>query len=269
MAFFLKQFFHQGNSLFVTEFGHSVVENSKTVGPWSREVYFLHLVTKGYCEFSGFRVNEGQTFLVSKGLRHSFTVSDNYEHYWIGFGGDAADDLFKIFGLSARPHRLFFVENADFAETLFSAALQKLQNDGINTPESIAFSVLTALLPLLKKEKFSQMRKGINYAEKAEQFIKTNYAYPLRLEDIAKEIHLTEKYMYRLFLARFGISPQKFLLKTRMEAAADLFKKTDMTVKEVANSVGYNLLTSFSKAFSKYHGISPTLFKKGIISTKN
>lgn len=262
MSAFLKQFFPQNHKLFVTEFGHSIKKEKTAVGPWSREIYILHFVVKGTCEFSGFTANQGQAFLISQGLRHSFTVSEDYEHYWIGFNGYAVKELFAFFQLESAPHQLYFVENTEFAEILFSNTLKKLTADDAGTPESIVLSLLTAFLPLLKTESRADLRRETNYAEKVQKFIQTNYANPLRMADIAKEIHITEKYMYRLFLNRFGMPPQKFLLKTRMEAAKNLLMQTDLTIKEVASSVGYSSLPSFSKAFSDFYLKSPSAFKK-------
>ena len=51
------------SKIYVTEFGYSKHKKSKTVGPWTRKIYILHLVVKGYCEFSGFRAEAGRRFL--------------------------------------------------------------------------------------------------------------------------------------------------------------------------------------------------------------
>lgn len=254
---FLKHFFSQDTDFFVTEFGHSELKSSKTVGPWSREIYILHFVVKGYCDFSGFRVEEGQAFFISKRLVHSFTVSDNYEHYWIGFSGNCIKYIFEKFNLKITPHQLFYVENPDFAETLFSEAKSKFSQDDIATPHSIALSVLMAMLPMLKEKLASANKSREKYAEQVQNLILTNYAHPIKMSELAKEIHVTEKHMYRLFVNRFGISPQKFLLKTRMETAKKLLTETDLTIKEVSNSVGYTSLPSFSKSFSNWFKTTP------------
>jgi transcriptional regulator GlxA family with amidase domain len=68
--------------------------------------------------------------------------------------------------------------------------------------------------------------------------------------------------MYRLFVERFNISPQRFLVKTRMEAARDLLQKCNLSVTETASAVGYASVFVFSKTFSNYFGISPSSYKK-------
>ena len=261
MSIFLKHFFQTDKPLFVCEFGHSERKESKAVGPWSRGFYLLHFVARGYVEFSGFRAEAGQAFLISKERMHSFTVSPHYEHFWIGFSGNAVASIFEGLGLEHTEHQLFCVEHPAYIQAIFASALEKLEDQSTQSPNAIALSALLSLLPMLKSEKQIQTMHRIDYAERAYLMIKNNYMYPLKMEDIAKEIHLSEKYMYRLFLKRFGLSPQQFLRKTRMEVAKELLKKQGMTVTEVAHAVGYSTLPIFSKAFTAYHGISPSALK--------
>jgi AraC-like DNA-binding protein len=105
------------------------------------------------------------------------------------------------------------------------------------------------------------MPSKINYAERVQLFIENNYIYPIKMIDIAKELHLSEKYMYRLFKEKFHIPPQKYLLKTRMESARTLLTRQHLSVKEVAHSVGYTSLPAFTKAFSHYWGQPPSFLK--------
>lgn len=247
--------------MFVTEFGHSMHRCSKSVGPWSREIYILHFVVRGYCDFSGFRAEEGQAFFISREHLHAFTISDDYEHYWIGFMGNSVKKLFSAFSLTSDSHQLFFVENPAFAKALFSLTEEKLQNSEADSPESFVLSLLTAMLPLLTREKQSVTVRKINYAEQTKLFIEANYAYPIKMIDIANALHLSEKYMYRIFKEKYAIPPQRFLLKTRMEAARVLLMHNNISIKETAYAVGYTSLPAFSKVFSKYHGVSPSLFR--------
>lgn len=261
MPTFLKHFIQKDRHLYATEFGHSRHANPKTVGPWSREMYILHFVVRGYCDFSGFRAEAGQAFLIAKGQLHSFAISHDYEHYWIGIAGDAIEEIFASFQIRCHSHQLFFVENADYLKGLFSATLETLRGPDPEAADSLVLSVFSAMLPLLQSEKLSPMPQKINYAEKVRIFIEANYIYPIKMAHIAEEIHLSEKYMYRLFLNRYGLSPQRFLLQTRMENAGHLLTQEQLSVKEVAYTVGYTSLPAFSKAFTGYFGVSPLAYR--------
>jgi len=61
----------------------------------------------------------------------------------------------------------------------------------------------------------------------------------------------------RMFVANFGISPQVYHQRLRMEHACRLFEEQQMTVKEVAYQMGYRHPNDFSRAFKKLMGKSP------------
>jgi AraC family transcriptional regulator of arabinose operon len=262
MAYRVKHFLCEERPLFVSELGHSSYKESKRVGPWSRAIFILHLVVRGYADFSGFRAEAGQVFLIAKDRLHSFTTSEDYEHYWIGFGGETVGTLFAAFGIEHREHKLFRVEDADFAKSLFSLAMERASRESDEGGETAVLSVLAALLPLLRSGKMSAAPHKTDYAERALLFIKNNYMYPIKMEDISKELYISEKYMYRLFLDRFHVSPQKYLKATRMRVAKELLLQGALSVAEIAQSVGYASLSVFSKVFKEYYGESPSAARK-------
>ena len=159
---------------------------------------------------------------------HTFTTSPDYEHYWIGFDGEEIDALFRSLGLEYNSHQVFCVENFDFAKTLFTETRKRMDNEKTEKGRALVLSTLLSVLGLLRTGTETKTPKKINYAEKAATLIKNNYMYQLRMSDVARELHLTEKYLYRLFMDRFGISLQQFLIKTRMEKAYELLKIFDM-----------------------------------------
>ncbi|MDN6039954.1 MAG: helix-turn-helix transcriptional regulator, partial [Lactobacillus sp.] len=55
--------------------------------------------------------------------------------------------------------------------------------------------------------------------------------------------------------------PQKYLMKLRMEAAKKELTSTTHNLKEVAKKVGYGDEFTFSKAFKRYSGVSPNVFR--------
>ena len=54
-----------------------------------------------------------------------------------------------------------------------------------------------------------------------------------------------------------GTSPIKYLTDWRMHLAAELLATTDLGVTAVAHRVGYEAEEAFSRAFKRYHGLSP------------
>ena len=60
-----------------------------------------------------------------------------------------------------------------------------------------------------------------------------------------------------------GMSPNDYIRKIRMEAAAELLLTTNMTAAEIAYKVGFEDQYYFSKSFKKYFGLPPSQYRRG------
>jgi hypothetical protein len=60
------------------------------------------------------------------------------------------------------------------------------------------------------------------------------------------------------FKSVFGVSPTQLLFRLRMQKATNLLLETPLTIKEIADQLGYERQHDFAKAFRKYAGRSPT-----------
>ena len=59
-----------------------------------------------------------------------------------------------------------------------------------------------------------------------------------------------------------GRSPIRYLAEWRMHLAADLLATTDLGVFAIARRVGYDSEEAFSRAFKRYHGLSPAHWRE-------
>ena len=66
----------------------------------------------------------------------------------------------------------------------------------------------------------------------------------------------------RVFHASYGISPKQYLLKLKMDKAAQMLVSTEMPVALIAEALGFEDQHVFSRAFKKYWGVSPMLYRK-------
>lgn len=79
---------------------------------------------------------------------------------------------------------------------------------------------------------------------------------------VSHKLNLSRSYLYNLFKKSMNLSPQQFLIKLRMEEAKQYLINSDNTIKEISAAVGYTDEFTFSKAFKRYSGFSPKIFKK-------
>lgn len=92
-------------------------------------------------------------------------------------------------------------------------------------------------------------------------YIENHYSKDLSLEQIAQEFYTSSTTLSRLFKEFFDDTPINYLINYRLEKAKNLIiENPSLSIKEVAQSVGYEDSLYFSKLFKKKFGESPSFF---------
>lgn len=93
-------------------------------------------------------------------------------------------------------------------------------------------------------------------------FIENNLDTKLSLEYLSKKAHYSVYHFHRVFLAVVNERLNEYINRKRIERIASiLLVKPNASLKDLAYKYGFNSDNSFSRAFKKYYGISPTEFK--------
>lgn len=82
------------------------------------------------------------------------------------------------------------------------------------------------------------------------------------LADCAAHFHFNSQYLSALLKKHTNHTFSDVLKEERMHLAAELLKKTDQSVKEIALETGYQDGAYFMKVFKKYFGCTPSDFRK-------
>lgn len=93
-------------------------------------------------------------------------------------------------------------------------------------------------------------------------FIEQNYTHDISLDDIAKNVHLSPNYLSNIFKTERGDTIFDTITGLRMNQATHLLVTTEMQIKEISISVGYNNVQSFIRYFKKYYGLTPEQYRK-------
>lgn len=86
----------------------------------------------------------------------------------------------------------------------------------------------------------------------------------MTVSELAARYRLSETTITKNFAKLFGEPPYTYLKRRRMETAAYMLETTELTITEIAASVGYQNASKFSCAFSSVYGVSPSDYKKGV-----
>lgn len=90
----------------------------------------------------------------------------------------------------------------------------------------------------------------------------TDMAFAWTVNELAHIASLSRSAFFARFSREMGLSPMEYLLTWRMEIAKQRLRQRDMSVAQVAESVGYGTASAFSVAFTRYVGQSPGRFSR-------
>ena len=104
--------------------------------------------------------------------------------------------------------------------------------------------------------------EDIRRVRQARDLLMQNLENPPRLADLARAAGTSHTHLNRGFRKMYGTSVFGYLRQLRLEEARTLLEKGGMNVTEAAVAVGYNSISSFSRAFSAHFGSRPMNFLK-------
>ncbi|MER6317431.1 helix-turn-helix transcriptional regulator [Streptomyces sp. NPDC001581] len=92
--------------------------------------------------------------------------------------------------------------------------------------------------------------------------IDREYAQPLNVEALARDVNMSAGHLSRQFRAAYGESPYAYLMTRRIERAAALLRRGDLSVTEVCFAVGCASLGTFTTRFTELVGMPPGAFRR-------
>jgi AraC-like DNA-binding protein len=87
-------------------------------------------------------------------------------------------------------------------------------------------------------------------------------------KDISKMLGKSTPTVNKLFRDYFSTTPHRYIVKLRMHEAVKRLLQTNLSIKEIAYSVGYQNPLNFSTEFKKCYKISPLKYKKNFTMSR-
>ena len=103
----------------------------------------------------------------------------------------------------------------------------------------------------------------IKTINRAIAYMEEHLTDPITTADVAKNANLSVFHFHRAFTMLTDLSPTDYLRKRRLSQAGAELVNGNAKVIDVALKYGYETPESFTKAFTRFHGVSPMQAKKG------
>jgi len=105
------------------------------------------------------------------------------------------------------------------------------------------------------------IRHRTSLYDDAVAIVDAEYASDLALDDIARRVASSRRQLQRAYAEIGDTTFREHLTAVRMECAADMLQAQALTIREVAQRVGYRQPAQFAKAFRRHHGQAPSDFR--------
>lgn len=102
----------------------------------------------------------------------------------------------------------------------------------------------------------------MNTIQSAIEYMECHITDDISAEDIADYVHMSPFYFQKGFSMLCGYSVMEYIRNRRLALAGGDLATTDEKVIDVAMKYGYDSPDSFTKAFTRFHGISPAMVRK-------
>jgi len=88
------------------------------------------------------------------------------------------------------------------------------------------------------------------------------YNSSLSIVNMAEQFGISPGYIQTVFKSRYALNPKEYLLKIRMEKAAELLSEQRYYIGEIASLCGFSNARYFAGVFRKYYGCTPTEYAR-------
>lgn len=221
---------------------------------------------RGVVEFKGgrFKVETGSLIVLPPGCWHRYKPDPKtgWTTLWIGFGGELADNMIGAAGFSCDGSVQSFNNNPIIQ--LFAATVSDLLANDNRSPFSAAASIPMLVAAILEAPKSNQTNDDTSTASilSAQMHITEHLSETIDFQALARKVGLTYRSFRYLFVKESGLSPLQYQLERRLARAKNLLASSDIPVKDIAKTLGFNSTWYFAHFFQKHAKTSPAVYRK-------
>ncbi|WP_138752259.1 AraC family transcriptional regulator [Paenibacillus sinopodophylli] len=200
-----------------------------------------------------------------KGSSLDIILTDESFHYYLIFykaslprSGEQHTDRQSPFQLQygfipLHPAILYELAERMLREWLAQGRLERLH------VKTLFYQFVYELLRQMDQQQVSIVKP--NLTSQLIRYMQEHYAEPLTRETLAQTFHYSVPYLSKHFRRETGASIIDYFIRIRMDKAGALLQQTDLSLPEIAVSVGYTDVSYFIRMFKKHNGATPKQFK--------
>lgn len=222
------------------------------------KLWVLEYVISG----QGYIVTKNKTYTITEGDFYAISETTECYYYsdknnplkkiWINLTGNLVRHLMRDYGLNDE----VTVLKCD-VRNLFEEMIENFKGEDNNfiAVQLKIHEIIANISPIHAEI------ANVGLIENIHNYIIENINKNLEIDDLCKVFFISRVHLSQLFRKKYGISPYKFFIKTKMEMASDMLINTNMPIKTIALSLSYADPHHFSNVFNRHFNCSPREYR--------
>lgn len=263
--------------------GYSVYESGDIHPNRTEFPYFIMIfLVKGALyiaeEHHRYTVLPGQMIIIQPNVHHYSwqPMNQHTEYYWIHFTVNGrytqsekpvlTNPIIDLPTLDYHAHNvlLYLVKKQPVPnQKMITPIIEQLfescdgdSDDGFWRAQQLFIDLLQTIQTNIKNDDFKQ-----TIANSTRLYLQTHYNEPISVELLATLFHVHPNTIILSMKERFGITPNKFLMRYRLEEASKQLLSSKLSIETISGLVGYENAYYFSRIFKKQFGLSPSNYR--------
>jgi AraC-like DNA-binding protein len=231
-------------------------------------------------EDSQWEITEGQTLLLLPNRHHYSHLPCKVEthFYWNHFeyqgvwchkliSDETIRPSYPVRHAWANPYTIHIPQYAAPPEfTIAERLLRKLITLSGQQRSTTFWQEQQAFIELLHLLEEGELGAGsspaLHLAERTEAYLRQHFQSNITNESLAEALRYHPNYISRCMKEIFHCTPLEYLHEYRLEQAKQLLIKTNWSISQIAEHIGFQYTPYFSNCFKEYAGMSPLRFRK-------
>jgi AraC-like DNA-binding protein len=248
-------------------------------------MHFHNLLEIGYCHYGEgdliieddiYRFGSGMVSVIPANFLHVTKSDEGVKAFW-EFMYISPEEIMRSWGKTSQEIRditsvinkrafLKKTEEIPAISNLVHAIFDEMKENGVYHQECAGGLVYSLAFEIARYNgKRNNIILGRNVGlqlSNAIDYVEFNYSNGFKISDLADECHMSETHFRRVFQEKMNMSPIEYVNFVRVRKACEIIDKTDVSMEEVAEKVGFSTPSTFNRNFRRIMGTSPYQWKK-------
>lgn len=258
------------------------ISTSKYEGDWHSTMHTHHFTELFYVvhgrgnfmvEEEVFSVKESDLVIINSNVDHTEQSYNDNPLEYIVLGIEGLTFSLNKENSNSRYSIYNFDENKKEMHNFLMSLLKEIEEQKANYERVCQNLMEVLLIQIMRNANYKltitddvMSKKLCKECSKVKRYLDSKYSENITLDTLADITHMSKYYLIHAFTKYSGVSPINYLNNKRIEESKNLLDNTDLSIAQIAGSIGFSSQSYFSQAFKKSLGISPNEYRRSMKS---